>query len=253
MATFRHGKATQVLLNQYNLSSYLNAAATTITVDTGETTTFGASSKTYIVGLKDATITAEGLYEAVSTDAVDVVLNASINNTVDDVFTYAPEGLGTTAGRRAQIAWVEDTNYEVSGTVGDVVAIKASFQTDGGLDSGVVLAPGTAVTTATTTNGTGVDNAALTSNGGSANLRVTANTWTGTTVFKIQHSVDNTTYADLGSAFTTVAASTLTSERIIIAAGTTVNRYVRAVATTAAGSGSITYTIAFAQIRKSVV
>ena len=246
MATFRHGKATQVFLNQYNLSSYLNSAGTNISVDTGETTTFGSTAKTYIVGLKDATVTAEGLFEAVSTDGVDVALNASINNSNDDVFTIAPEGI-TVVGRRAQIAFVEDTNYEVSGTVGDVVAIKAQFQTDGGLDSGVVLAGATAVTTATTTNGTAVDNTALTSNGGSANLHVTANSWTGTTTFKLQSSVDNVTFADLTPAFTTVTASTLASERIIIAAGTTVNRYVRAVATTAAGTGSITYTIAFAR------
>lgn len=242
MPTFRHGKATAVLVNGYNLSAYLNEATATVEIETGETTTFGNSAKTYIPGLRDATVSSSGLFDGQSTDAVDTVLQATITGAGDDVFTLAPEGL--TFGRQAKIATVETTSYEVSASVGDVVAISADFQVSGGLDAGVVLAGATTVTTATTTNGTSHDNAASTTNGGSANLHVTANTWSGATTVKVQHSADNSTWADL-IAFSSVSASTLSGQRATVTG--TVNRYTRAIATTAAGSGSITYTVAFAR------
>lgn len=242
MPTFRHGKSTAVLVNQYNLSAYLNEATSTSEIETGETSTFGSSAKTYIPGLRDATISASGLYESASTDAVDTVLQATITGSGDDVATVAPEGL--TVGRRAVIGTSETTSYEVSASVGDVVSVTADFQISGGLDSGLVLAAATTVTTATTTNGTSQDNTASSANGGSANLHVTANTWSGATTVKVQHSTDNSTWVDL-IAFTSVSASTLSGQRATVTG--TVNRYVRAIATTAAGSGSITYTVAFAR------
>lgn len=244
MPTFRHGKTTTVLVNQYNLSAYLNEATPSQSIDTGETTTFGSSAKTYIPGLRDGTISCSGLYEAASTDAVDTVLQATITGSGDDVLTIATEG--NTTGRRAQLAAVDTTSYEVSAAVADVVSVKAEFQVDGGIDGGLVLAGATTVTTATTTNGTAQDNAASTTNGGAAHLHVTANTWSGATTVKVQHSTDNSTWADLAT-FSSVSASTLSGQRAVVAAGTTVNRYTRAVATTAAGSGSITYTVAFAR------
>jgi hypothetical protein len=65
------------------------------------------------------------------------------------------------------------------------------------------------------------------------------------TVCKVQHSADNSTWADL-QAFTSVATTIVTAERIKVANGTTVNRYLRAVATPA-GTGSFTYHINFAR------
>jgi len=244
MPTFRHGKTTAVLFNQYNLSTYLNEATASAEIETGETTTFGNSAKTYIPGLRDATVSTSGLFDGQSTDAIDTVMQAAATGVGDDTLTIAVEGL--TTGRRALLAAVDTTSYEVSAAVGDVVAISADFQCDGGLDSGLVLAGATVVTTATTTNGTSQDNTASSANGGSANLHVTVNTWSGATTLKVQHSTDNSTWVDL-TTFTSVIASTLSGQRNTVAAGTTVNRYLRAVATTAAGSGSITYSVAFAR------
>ena len=72
MPTFVHGKGTGVLLDQYNLSEYFNSADVAQTIDVAETTSFTASSKSYIVGLQDATLSLSGLYsqDAGGSDAV---------------------------------------------------------------------------------------------------------------------------------------------------------------------------------------
>jgi hypothetical protein len=63
-------------------------------------------------------------------------------------------------------------------------------------------------------------------------------------VWKIQHSTDNSTWADL----VTFAASTAVGfERVEVAAGTTVNRYLRAIRTFGGTTTSITSAVAFAR------
>ena len=72
------------------------------------------------------------------------------------------------------------------------------------------------------------------------------NTRNGTVTMKIQHSTDNSTFVDLVT-FTVVGSTTTTQERIVVAAGTTVNRYLRAQSTVAGTTGSITPIVAFAR------
>jgi hypothetical protein len=109
-----------------------------------------------------------------------------------------------------------------------------------------MLAGNVSVSTATTTNGTNVDNTAPSTNGGVAHLHVTANTRNGATTFKVQHSTDNSTWVDLVT-FTSVTAATTGAQRVEVASGTTVQRHLRAQATTAGTTGSITYTVSFAR------
>lgn len=242
MPTFRHGKNTKVYFGITDLSTYFNNGSVSSTVDTGETTTFLAGAKTYVAGMIDSKASLSGFFDGTAA-AVDAVLATALA-TDDAVFTYMPEG--GVLGRRCYCGWATQTSYEVTSPVSDVVSVSTEVQGDGGLFSGVVLAVDTAVAAATTTNGTNVDNGALTSNGGLATLHVTANTRTGTATFKIQHSVDNSVWVDLAT-FTVVGVSSTTAERIAVAAGTTVNRHLRVQCVTAAGTGSITYTAAFAR------
>jgi len=243
MPTFRHGKTTNILLNGYDMSAYMNDAKASRSVDTGETTTFGASSKTYITGLADGTISLSGLFEASTSAGSDPVLSGQVADSTDDVLTIFPEG--NILGRRAQLSQGLITKYEVSAAVGDVVSISADFQNDGGIDAGINLAAARSVATATTTNETGQDNAASSANGGVATLHVTANANTGTTTFKVQHSTDNSTWVDLVT-FTTVATTVIGAQYAVVTAGTTVNRYLRAQSTTA-NTGAIVYSMAFAR------
>ena len=244
MPTFRHGKKTAVLLDAYNLSAYLNEASTSSGLETSETTAFGLDSKTYVAALKDATISLSGMFESSTTAGLDPVMASIVASNTDNVVTILPEGM--IDGSRALIAAAQETSYEITAAVADVVTASVEMQVDGGLDSGVALNAGTTVSSATTTNSTSVDNTASTANGGVANLHVTTNSRDGATTFKVQHSSDNSTWVDLVT-FASVSSSTISQEQVVVAAGTTVNRYLRAQATTTGASGSVTYTISFAR------
>lgn len=239
MPTFRHGKRTVVLFNGTDMSPFLNEATETTEIETAETTAFGNDDKTYIVGLADGTISTSGMFDSTA-GASDPVLRGMIGQD-DNTFTVLPEG--ATAGRRSIIANGQLTSYEVSSPVGDVVAISAEIQADGGLLHGVAL-NGLSVTSASAANTTGIDNGAGTSNGGLFNLHLTSNNRDGIATIKVQHSTDDNVYTDLVT-FTNVSASTTDGESI--SSTGTVNRYLRTSSTLAGASGSITYHVSAAR------
>lgn len=238
---FIHGKSAQVLHNEFDLSSYFNDASISRSVETAETTAFGATAKAYIVGLTDGTISLSGMFDGAA-NAIDAEMTDVFGVNAGSVISISPSG-STAIGTRILTATGKLTSYEVSSPVGDVVAANAEFQADAGIGNAVSLAALAAITT--TTTGTSVDNGASSTNGGFATLHVTANTMNAATVCKVQHSSDNSTWADLVT-FTSVATTVVTAERKTVANGTTVNRYLRAVATPA-GAGSFTYHINFAR------
>ena len=238
---FIHGKGTIVLCNQFNLSSFFNEASVARSVETAETTTFSKSAKTYITGLQDATLSLSGLFDGAA-DATDEELTNVLGSNTGMVITVAPSGT-LVIGDRTLSMTGKLTSYEISAPVGDVVSASSEFQADEGVGAGVSLHALSAETA--TVSSASVDNAASTADGGFATLHVTANTNNNSGVFKVQHSADNSTWADLVT-FSTVATTVKTAERITVASGTTVNRYIRSTFTTA-GTGSTTYHINFAR------
>ena len=238
---FIHGKSALVLQNEFDLSSYFNDVSISRSIETAETTAFGASAKAYIVGLIDGTLSLSGMFDGAA-NAIDAEITDVLGVNAGAVISASVSGV-TTIGTRMISTTGKLTSYEVTAPVGDVVSANAEFQADDGIGNAVSLAALAAITT--TTTGTSVDNAASSANGGFATLHVTANTMNAATVCKVQHSSDNSTWADL-QAFTSVPSTTVTAERIKVANGTTVNRYLRAVATPA-GAGNFTYHINFAR------
>ena len=245
MPTFRHGKNTVILFDEFDLSTYFNSVTTSAMAEAVETTTFGSVNKTYAIGIKDGTISLEGLW-AGDIDGVDEVLAAAVASTSKKIITVATEG--ATIGRRAKLLNTDETSYEIASAVADMVTISAEAQasgTVGGIDGGVLLAASQTVS-AVTANAS-VDGTTSSANGGVGHLHVTANTRNGAATIKIQHSANNSTWADL-VIFTNTVSTTKTSERIEVAAGTTVNRYLRANVSGIAGStGSVTITVGFAR------
>lgn len=239
---FIHGKSAQVVHGAFDLSAFLNDASASNDVEVSETTSFGSSAKSYLVGLKDGTVSASGMFDGTATSGIDEVLDATIGS--DSLAPVTVGYDGTTLGNRVTLLKAKTTSYEISVPVGDVVAVSYSAQADGGLDQGVSLAALTSVSA--TTTGTAHDNSASSANGGVGQVHVTANTRNANVTIKIAHSADNSTFADL-TTFTVVPTTVTTSERNIVASGTTVNRYLRAVATLAAGTGSVTYQVSFAR------
>lgn len=251
MPTFVHGKSSGVLLDKYDLSAYFNSADVAQNIDTAETTGFGSTAKSYLVGLADATLSLSGMYSQDATVGEDVVLSTVLGSTTTPIITV-PFETGS-IGKRAVLCKAHETSYAISSPVADVVTVTADFNasTDAttnltyGLRNGVMLTAGSSIAYGSLGNLTSVDNTASSASGGFANLHVTANSISGgTTTIKVQHSTDNSTWADLIT-FTAASASTTTSQQSAVSG--TVNRYLRATATTAGSSGAITYHVSFAR------
>lgn len=250
---FRHGKATGIAVDGNDLTDYFNSASSTATVETAETTTFGKNSMTYLVGQRDGTVSLEGFYDG-ATNAVDDVL-APILGTDDGSAVLVQYGgvEADSSGLRCTFGNGEATSYEISSPVSDVVAISFEVQADGGLYGGVILhdpsgagLPFDNVAAALNLNIASVDNGALTSNGFVAQLHVVQNSLNGNAVITVEDSVNNSTFATLGTFATVTAAATLAEQ---ISGTGLVDRYVRInVNTTAAATGSITLAVGFSRL-----
>jgi len=240
MPTFRHGKNVNVYLDEFDFSTYFNNVSASTSIDTAETSAFGTSAKTYVVGHRDGTVSLGGMFEGTASTGTDEFFDTALGNATKTQVIVAPEGHSNGTGAILLIA--DDTSYEVSGAIADIVQASAEFQSTDAVEHGKILSSGSTVTA--TGNGTSVDNGASTANGGAGFLSVPVNTRNGNITVKIQHSADNSTFADLVT-FTVVSSTTTTSERIEVAAGTTVNRYLRVNYTVAGSTGSATPVVAF--------
>jgi hypothetical protein len=229
------GVNAKVLCDVTDLSAFLNGADTSQEAALHETTTFNAGGRTYLPGFKNGTAALKGFWDGAAA-AVDAVLDAALGTATGQVMTIAPDGL--TVGARLKLLSARETKYGVTTPVDGVIAVSADVQADGGIDAGVSLHALAAETA--TGSGASVDNAALSSNGGVAHLHVTAVTAVGgdTLDVVVQHSTNGSTWADLVT-FTQITTA-VTQERIVVAAGTTVNRYLRA-SWTKGGAGSPSY------------
>ena len=249
MPTFIHGKNTAVYIDEFDLTSYFTDVSITQENEVAETTAFGDTNKSYLLGLRAGTLSMSGMWSA-DTDGSDEELQALLGNATTPLLTVR-EGAAAIGGS-AVIAQANETSYAISSPVADVHTVSADFECTPNqvsnltfaLAGGVQLTAGASIAHGSLGNLSSVDNSASSANGGAATLHIPTNTVNGNTTIKVQHSANDSTWADLIS-FTVVGASTKTSE--IKAVSGTVNRYLRATASTAGSSGSITFMIAFAR------
>ena len=217
---FIHGKSIFVMMNGYNITGYLNKIEAPYTADTAETSVFGLDNKTYLPGMKDATLSAEGLFDG-DADAVDQLLNSVLAgaNSGNNLMWF-PQG--NAAGNIGYGLNMIQTAYNVMGTKDDAVKISMAGHSNVGRERLKLI---TALATVSVDgSSTANDNTAATTNGGAAYLQVTAASgYTGNVAIKLEHSSDNVTWADL-AVFTNVTGRT--HERVVITG--TINRYVRA-------------------------
>ena len=240
MPTFTHGKATKVLVEGVDLSTYFKDYNYASKMDTAETSTFGTSTKTYVQGLADSTLSLSGFFDG-AVGAVDAVLSAAIGAAADIEVTVSPTGtyaLGTAviAGRSVE------TDYTVNGSVGSVVECSAAFQADGTIRSGVSIHDLTAETVGVTSTGT--DTTRITATGGVLVVQATANTMIGTSTIKVQTSVDNITYVDYATVTLGIGAIGGFSAVVLSSAAVTANRWIRTL-TTYSSTGSLTFQASF--------
>ena len=249
MPTFIHGKNTAVYIDEFDLTSYFTDTSIALDNDVSETTAFGDTNKSFILGTRGGTLSMSGMWAA-DTDGSDEELQALLGNSTTPIITVR-EGAAA-IGSRAVIAQANETSYAITNPIADVVTVSADFECTPNqvsnltfaLAGGVQLTAGASIAHGSLGNLSSVDNGASSANGGAGTLHVPTNTVNGNTTIKIQHSANDASWADLIS-FTVVGSSAKTSE--IKAVSGTVNRYLRASASTAGSSGSITFMVAFAR------
>jgi hypothetical protein len=135
MPTFRHGKSTVFKVDNSggtltNISDTLTDVGFPQTVDTAETSTFGSSAKSYVVGLSDSSLSISGNFDA----TVDAHLAGVLGQAASLSFEYGPEG--STNGFVKYTGECILTSYEKSGAIGDVVTYSAEFQVTGAITRG---------------------------------------------------------------------------------------------------------------------
>ena len=133
MPTFAHGKSTDFAVDDTggtsrNISDTLTDVSFPQTIDTAETTAFGSSNKSYIVGLKDTTISVSGIWDATVDGYISGTEPASRS------FIYGPAG--STSGNVKYTGEAIMTNYAVSNPVGDVVTFSMDLQVTGAVTRG---------------------------------------------------------------------------------------------------------------------
>ena len=206
-----HGKNGRMYASGYDLSCFLNSVGLDKSIDTAETSTFCSDSKRYISGLKDATLSAEGVYDE-DKDTIDNTLNELGDG--PKIFSYFPsinEGVGY-----AFLAHKTATNFAISIT--DAVNFSLAGQTTNGVDRITSITP----------------KIEFTANGSSASIDLGSGGTDGALLYlhtlgvsddatvKVEQSVDDTTWTTLHNYGT---VSTIGASRVFKAG--VVNRYIR--------------------------
>lgn len=238
--SFKHGSNARVYVNGYDLSAYLKNFSIAGEADTHDVTTFTASAKSYIAGLKDATLSADGVYDG-DTSGIDEVMQAALGQD-NSVWSYFPQGESAVEDAGYGFNTIA-TSYEVETPVDDVAVISAEAQSKTGLERVLTYHPLGQETESG--NSTSIDNTSSTSNGGVGYLQVTGLEGAAPTLdITIQHSDDGggTDPWAAVCTFTQVTAAN-SSERKEITG--TVKRYTRAVWTFGGTITSATFSVAF--------
>lgn len=233
--SFVHGSDTFILGQEFALTGFLDQFGVTRESQAVDVTTFGNNDRNYIAGIGSGSMNVGGLFDRTG---IDAEYSGNVASADGELVTLAVGG--TEIGNRVHVGRVRQGSYTINNAVDDAVRISATFDFDGGVRMGRSLHPLIAETT--TGNYTSVDDAASSTFGGVGYLHVTA--FTGTSVaIRIQHSADNTTFADL---VTFASVTGATQQRVAVSG--TVNRYVRA--TIASGTfTTVTFQTSFARNR----
>ena len=133
MPTFTHGKSAAFKIDDSggtlrDISNVLTDVAVSRTADVAEVSAFSNSSKAYVAGLKDATITISGSFDATVDGYLKGILGA------EGSFEFYP--IGTTGGNPKASGECIMTSYDRTPDVGGAVSFSAAFQVSGDVTEG---------------------------------------------------------------------------------------------------------------------
>lgn len=233
-----HGKDSRLLLNELHVSGDITGWQVGNERQYADITNPLSAGAQWLPGRRMGTLAISGLFDDQSgTLRAETV--AALAAGTDDALTCTVMPQGLTAGTVALICAADPESVVVPAEIGDAVRLDATTKADGYVDVGVILHP----LAAETADGdeASVDSGAGTTGGGVAALHVTAFTGLTDAVIKVQHSTDDASWADLITHTTVTAVG-----HELLAVTGTVNRYLRT-SIDVTGTGSITYSLAFAR------
>ncbi len=230
---------SRVLLGALNLSCEIRNMSIESTTDIIDVSVICNKPKAFIAGQDSSTFSADGpLNVSGSTnDPFDILTDFK---SAGLPLTYAPSGL--TTGTDVLLADTLESNYTSSNTSTGSADFSLAAQVTGVVDSGVSVEDLAAITA--TGNGSARDLTASSTNGGVAHMHVTAFSGLTSDVVTIEQSSNGSTGWTTLVTFATVTG--VTSERVVVASGTSVARYLRVV-DTVTGTGSVTRAVSFAR------
>ena len=135
MPTFTHGKSAAFKIDDSggtlrDISNVLTDVSVSKTADVAEVSAFSNSSKAYVAGLKDATITISGSFDATVDGYLKAIVGASGS------FEFFP--IGNSSGLPKASGEAICTSYDRTPDVGGAVTFTASFQVSGDVTEGTV-------------------------------------------------------------------------------------------------------------------
>lgn len=133
--SFDHGKGAVFYIDDdsqlRDLSSFVSSADFNRDVDVPESTVFGQDDRTYIPGLRGATLSISGFWDSTSTTGVDEILDEVATKSTTSTFIFGPQG--DTTGDLVYTGECLMTSYSISAAVDGIVNFTADFQVTGGV------------------------------------------------------------------------------------------------------------------------
>lgn len=135
MPTFTHGKDAVFKVDDSgatlrDISNILSSVTLSREADTAEVSALGNNDKVYIAGLRDATISIEGMADVTTSGYLYGILGV-----VTD-FEYYPAGEG--AGEVKYSGQAILTSFETAAELGGAVSVSGEFQITGGVTRATV-------------------------------------------------------------------------------------------------------------------
>lgn len=220
----QHGADVRVYLGARDASDDLMSIDLKADVETHDTTTFAAdNAKRFDAGLRGWTGEIEAFYQPQSGGIgrqLEAIGDGTAGLGVLSVYDGDADAIGD-AGYLGSEAIFTSRGQPIK--INDLIKLSGSLQGSGrlGLHARLLHVLGAETVSF---NGASLDNGASSANGGRANIHVTA--VTGTWTFKVQHSTNDSVWADL----ITFAAVTAVGAQSIEVTGT-INRYTRIIGT----------------------
>ncbi len=134
---FRHGKGSKFFLDStagtlVNLSSGVREVTISRAMDPAEVTTFGDNDKNFIVGLRGAELSIDGIFSSTHADVLDGVFNDATSTSYS--FELNPDG-STGAGTQLYKGECIMTSLEYGAPVDDAVSMSVSLLVTGQVTS----------------------------------------------------------------------------------------------------------------------